>query len=311
MEFTTLGKTGLRASVMGLGCGGHSRLGLSQGKSKEEAVSVVRAALDLQINFIDTAEAYETEEVVGAAVSESSRHGVILSTKLGVGYQERMSTAAEMRTRLEGTLNRLQTDYVDILHLHGLRFEEYEYAVTELVPLLNDLKHEGKIRFIGVTEAFVTDPTHQMLVRAVQDDYWDVMMVGFNILNQSARDRVFPVTRERGIGVLGMFAVRRALSRHEVFLELVQSLLDEGHINKVSASELLAEITHEGVAASLQEAAYRYCRWESGMDVVLSGTGSIEHLRSNTEALNMPPLPKNVLALLNKTFAGIDSVSGN
>jgi hypothetical protein len=68
MQYTTLGKTGLRVSVAGLGCGGNSRLGLGAGKSEAEAITLVRAAIDLGINFIDTAEAYGTEEVLGRAL---------------------------------------------------------------------------------------------------------------------------------------------------------------------------------------------------------------------------------------------------
>jgi aryl-alcohol dehydrogenase-like predicted oxidoreductase len=87
MEFLTLGRTGLRASVMGLGCGGHSRLGLSYGNSESEAEEIVRSALDTGINFIDTAEAYRNETVVGRAIQGISRDQIILSTKAGVGWQ--------------------------------------------------------------------------------------------------------------------------------------------------------------------------------------------------------------------------------
>ncbi len=68
MEYTTLGRTGLRVSVAGLGCGGFSRLGQSAGRSVEESVAVVRQGLDLGINFIDTAAGYHTEPIVGKAL---------------------------------------------------------------------------------------------------------------------------------------------------------------------------------------------------------------------------------------------------
>ena len=66
-----------------------------------------------------------------------------------------------------------------------------------------------------------------------------------------------------------------------------------------------------GVAASLTEAAYRYCRHEPGMDVILSGTGSVAHLEENARALQLPPLPQDALDRVNKLFAGVESVSGN
>ncbi len=311
LEYTTLGRTGLRVSVMGLGCGGHSRLGLSQGHSEAEAEGVVKGALDLGVNFIDTAEGYRNEEVVGRAIKGVTRDQVVISTKVGIGWQDRRSTAQEMRDRVHACLTRLDTDYVDIFHLHGVTQDEYEYGVSELVPVLQDLKAEGKVRSIGITEAFIRDPAHATLRRAVHDDCWDVMMIGFSILNQSARETLLPLTREKGIGTLCMFAVRRALSRPEALRELLQSLIDTGAIHGVEAETALDFVTAAGAAGSLQEAAYRFCRWEPGIDVVLSGTGNLDHLRANAEALSLPPLPDTVAASLREIFAGVDSVSGN
>jgi aryl-alcohol dehydrogenase-like predicted oxidoreductase len=72
MEYTTLGKTGLKVSVAGLGCGGPSRLGMRDNlASRERAIGIVRQAIDLGINFIDTAQSYETEGIVGKAIWES------------------------------------------------------------------------------------------------------------------------------------------------------------------------------------------------------------------------------------------------
>jgi L-galactose dehydrogenase len=68
VEYVTLGRTGLRVSVMGLGCGGPSRIGQRTGRSEAEQVAIVRQALDAGVSFIDTAEAYQTEEVVGRAI---------------------------------------------------------------------------------------------------------------------------------------------------------------------------------------------------------------------------------------------------
>ena len=68
MEYVTLGRTGLRVSVAGLGCGGFSRLGLGRGKSEAEAVALIHRALDLGVNLFDTAAAYGTEAVLGKAL---------------------------------------------------------------------------------------------------------------------------------------------------------------------------------------------------------------------------------------------------
>ena len=80
MQHTTLGRTGMQVSVAGLGCGGHSRLGQSYGASEDESIAVIRRALDLGINLVDTAQVYGTESIVGKAI-RGRRDEVVLSTK--------------------------------------------------------------------------------------------------------------------------------------------------------------------------------------------------------------------------------------
>jgi L-galactose dehydrogenase len=309
MEYVTLGKTGLRTSVLGLGGGGHSRLGQKTGATEDESAAIVGRALELGVNFVDTAEAYGTEAIVGAALAGARRQEVILSTKKSVSDQGRLITAAELARGLEASLARLRTDYVDIYHLHGVRDEQYDYAVAELMPALLDLRAAGKIRFLGITEAFGVDTGHQMLARAVRDD-WDVMMVGFNMLNQSARDRVLAETRRRGIGVLCMFAVRDALSRPDKLRETVGELVQQGLIEQGALDPQNPLGFVEQAAESLPDAAYRFCRAEPGIHVVLSGTGKPAHLEQNVASILSPPLPDNVRARLIELFGQIDTVSG-
>jgi len=294
---------------MGLGCGGHSRLGKATGGSDEDAIRVVREALSLGVNFIDTAEAYGTEEIVGRALKEVPQHEFVLSTKVGVGK----STPAEFRERCLGCLSRLGVEYVDIMHIHGLSVADYPFALESLVPVLSELRSEGRIRFIGVTEVFAHDPSHEMLRLAGLDDVWDVVMAGFNILNQSARLSVLPWTRARNVGVLGMFAVRRALSRPERLQEVIREMAGAGLVDSAEfdLGDPLGFLVSDGVASSLTEAAYRFCLGEPGLDAILSGTGSVEHVRENARSLCLPPLPPEVSERLRCLFANVDSVSGN
>ncbi len=311
MQYTELGRTAMKVSRMGLGCGGHSRLGLGTGHDQEHAASIVREAISLGVNFIDTAESYGTESAVGKGISGVARDQLVLSTKAGIGWQDRNSTRQELRDRVHACLNRLGTDYIDIFHLHGVRVENYAYGRDELVPELQRLKEEGKIRSIGITEAFGPDPKHQMLTPAVKDDCWDVVMVGFNILNQSARERIFPITTQKGIGTLCMFAVRKALSNPEILRKVMSDLAAEGLVKPGSFDPNAPLGFLEEVAGSISEAAYRFCRWEPGLDVILSGTGNLEHLRANAASINAGPLPEEVVERLRTLFARVDTVSGN
>ena len=315
MDFTTLGKTGLRVSVMGLGCGGHSRLGISQGKSEDEAAGLVRAALDLGINYIDTAEGYGTEGIVGKGIAGVKREDVIISTKKSLNKRDgRLTiTAAGLMEGLEASLKRLHTSYIDVYNLHGLLSRDYDYALTELVPVLQRAKEQGKIRHIGVTEAFVEEPDHKMLETGLKDDCWEVVMVGFNLLNQTARTKVFPQTQASQTGVQVMFAVRRALKNFETLNEALAELSSRAEIDRAEfdPEKPLGFLLEDGKAASLTEAAYRFCRYEPGVDVVLVGTGSVEHLKANAEALLKPPLPGADVAKLKQLFANVTDFTGN
>ncbi len=313
MEYTTLGRTGLKVSVAGLGCGGPSRLGRRDNKSEKECITLVRQALDMGVNFLDTAEVYGTEEIVGKAVGAVPRDKIIISTKMKFPLADSSNPAGEVRKSLEQSLRRLRTDYIDVYHAHGVEPGDYAYASTKLLPVLVKMREEGKIRFVGITEAFVEDTTHSMLVQVLDDGYWDVIMVGFSMLNQSARNRVFAKTLEENVGTLVMFAVRRALSRPERLREVWAELAQKGLVDRKACNpeEPLDSLLRDGKASTIVDAAYRFCRFEPGVHVVLSGTGSAEHLKANIESLTKPPLPAPVTARLREIFAKIDCVTGN
>jgi L-galactose dehydrogenase len=313
MKYTTLGRTGLKVSVAGLGCGGASRLGQRDNKPEKESIALVRLALELGVNFLDTAEVYGTEEIVGKAIAAVPRDKVFISTKKKFPLDDPSDPAREVRKSLEQSLRRLRTDYIDIYHVHRVEPPDYEQAYTKVLPVLLKLKQEGKIRFIGIAEAFVEDTTHRMLRRALGDDAWDVIMVGFNLLNQSARDAVLRSAVKQNVGTLVMFAVRSALSQPKRLRELWADLAKKKLV-KPSACDPenpLGFLIGDGKASSSVDAAYRFCRYEPGVHVVLSGTGSADHLRANIESLTKPPLPAPVIARLKKLFARVDCVTGN
>ena len=313
MDTTTLGKTGLRVSVAGLGGGGYSRLGLGAGGDEANAERVVRAAIDLGVNFIDTAETYGTQEVIGRALRGVKREDVVLSTKKCAGRPDDLCTPEDFRQGVENCLRELRTDFIDVFHLHATQIPEYDYVVGEIVPVVQAMRDEGKIGFIGVTEMFNGDSAHAMLSRAVRDDCWDVFMVGLNMLNPSACRDVLPMAAEKGIGALVMFAVRNALSRPDRLREVLGDLVAQGKLDAdtFDRDDPLGFLLTEGGADSIVEAAYRYCRHLPGVSVVLTGTGDVEHLTQNVAAICKPPLPKAVLQRLDDLFGHVDCVSGS
>ncbi len=318
MERTRLGRTGLEVGVAGLGCGGHSRLGQSTGASVTDSVALVRAALDRGIDLIDTAQVYETEEIVGRAIA-GRRDQAVLSTKLQIinpgsdPHGDDYKSPGDFVAGVEDSLRLLDTDRIDILHLHGVMPSQYRHCRENLVPVLQDLRNQGKVRFFGLTERFIADTRHDMLDIALKDDVWDVVMVGFSLINPSARRGVLAAAAERDIGVLNMFAVRRALSRPDALGAVIDSLIADGEIDAgdVDPDDPLGFLTAPGIARTLPEAAYRFCRHEQGIDVVLTGTGKIAHLTENLASINGPPLPPEILARLAGIFGAVDGVSGN
>jgi L-galactose dehydrogenase len=309
MRYTTLGRTGLRVSSVGLGCGGPSRLGQSYGRSSEDSKRLITRALELGITLFDTAEAYGTEAVLGEALRDARAADVVVSTKKSVFDWNRkvFCTRDEMREGLEASLRRLGRERIEIYHLHGLEAAHIDYALTEIGPMLQQARADGKIAHLAVSEAFMGDTTHRMLDELLPKDVFDVVMVGFNLLNPSARAKVLPLTRERNVGTLIMFAVRRALTNPTRLCEVLETLLSSGELapNSIDPRAPL------GFLGDVRDAAYRFCSHEPGADVVLTGTGRIDHLEENVKSLLGPPLLEEQLERLERLFGRVSSVSGH
>jgi aryl-alcohol dehydrogenase-like predicted oxidoreductase len=293
MHHTTLGRTGLRVSVAGLGTGGFSRLGLGTGKDEAHAIGIIRAALDLGVNLFDTAAAYGTEPVLGKALRGVPREQVVICTKAPFGISATGSSPSRAVASLDRSLEELGTDYIDVYQLHGVAPHGYDHAREVIAPALLREKEKGKFRHLGITETAPGDPHHEMVQRACRDGAWEVAMIAFHMMHQNARARVFPLTREHRVGTLLMFAVRNIFSRPERLAATVRELADAGELPRELAEnpDPLRFLVHPGGAASVIDAAYRFVRHEPGVDVVLFGTGEAAHLRSNIASLLKPPLP--------------------
>lgn len=308
MDYRPLGNTGLTVSVAGLGCGGNSRLGLGRGASFDECVSVVHTAIETGVNFLDTAEAYGTEEIVGAAVRSHDRTKLVISTK--AIFRGADETAKSVTAKVEASLKRLSLDYVDVFHFHAVGPEAYAHHRDVLAPALLRLKEQGKVRHVGITETGPRDPEQKMLAMAIEEGPWEVIMLAYSLMNQGARRSVFPVTERRGIGTLLMFVVRNIFSndayRRDVFAKLVeQGALDASIL---ANGDPLGFLVTEGGAKSITDAAYRYARHEQGADVILFGTGNKAHVRANVESILRPALPAPVIERLHATFGHLTGV---
>ncbi|MEL7029604.1 MAG: aldo/keto reductase [Pseudomonadota bacterium] len=325
MDYTQLGRTGIRASVAGLGCGGRSRLGLDFGR--DHAIKVVHRALDLGVTLFDTAAHYGTEEALGAALRGKRRDVVLISKAkppihprpiraLGgarLGGLTPMISGRKLRRSLEGSLRALQTDYLDVFLIHRVFPEDYERVRDEAMPVLQRFQEEGKIRAYGVTESFKDDLDHVALSRVLADGVAPIIMAGFNILHQTARHGILDRAGAAGVGVLGMYAVRQALRNLEALRPALAEMSARGEMasNDVGLDTLLGALDTCAEEIELPDIAYRYARHEPGIDIVLTGTGDLAHLERNVASILSPPLPDPALVEINRLFGRNRRICGD
>lgn len=310
MEFTSLGATGLQVSVAGLGCGGNSRLGQSTGSTVAESISIIHQALDLGVNFFDTAEVYGTEKILGTALHKVPRDSVVISTKCRIPEPRNLHSASQIVASLERSLRNLQTDFVDVFHLHAVQRRDYEYVCDELVPALLREREKGKFSHLGITETPPNDPKHLMLTHAFEDECWEVVMVGFHMMHQNARDSVFARTLKKNIGTLIMFAVRSIFSDSAYLSSTVEKLVADGKLAEKynHSTNPFDFLLKEGGATSIIDAAYRYVRHEPGANVVLFGSGNPAHVETNVKSILKPPLSQMALERIGEDMSHLEDI---
>ncbi len=313
LERRILGRTGIEVTAMGFGAGGFSRAGLAQGV--DHTAAIIAEALDSGINLIDTAEAYLTEPGVALGIERSSarREDVVISTKVLFRTQDGWRSPVEIEAAVQARLEALSTDYLDVVHVHGVRPKDYERVRDEVLPVLERCVGAGSVRSVGITEAFRVDLRHEMLARAIADGAWDVIMVGFNLLNQSAREMVLQPAIDADIGVIDMFAVRQALRDMQVLTKHLRAASADGTLpGDVDVDAELARVASHVAASgsSLPDLAYRFVREQLGISSVLVGTGNPDHLRANIETFTSAPLDPDVLDDLTMMLAGVAALNG-
>ncbi len=310
MKFAVLGKTGLKASRIGMGCGGHSRVGISE--SLDHSVKIIQSAIREGVNLIDTAEQYHTEPAVGQGIKKIERSNIILSTKFSTHKDGRLKTRKEIIQSLDKSLKNLDTDYIDIYHAHGIHPKDYKAICEHVYPVMEDERRKGKIRFIGITELFNRDKDHTMLKQAVVDDIWEVIMVGYNFINYSAEIEILSKTENKGIGVLGMFGIRKALTRWDLFQSALDRMVKEGKLDQELLNEknIIQELKGNPDIISLPDTGYRFCFEEKRIHCVLSGSGNETHVHENIKSIEREPLSKKIISLLKETFNHLETETG-
>ena len=294
MEYRSLGKTGLYVSLASFGTGGPSQFGQHKGLEQRQQTALVRRCLDLGVNLFDTHEGYgESERILGEALRGVPRDSYHLVTKWSYHSGDGARDEAAFAESMERSLDRLETDYVDVMMIHGILASEYESVVERFVPVLERMRDQGKVHFRGFSTRYIADPAQEIVPYALRSDpdLWDVVMLKYGILNQIMAKDAMPLAVENGVGVLNMASVRIKLPIPALLEELIAEWKDKGYLapDSLPAQDPLGWLVHDDVD-SVVSAAYKFAADHPAVSSVITGTSNPEHLESNIAALEEPRL---------------------
>jgi aryl-alcohol dehydrogenase-like predicted oxidoreductase len=319
MELRNLGKTGLRVSTLGFGCGNVGGL-IIRGTPAERERAVARA-MELGVNYFDTAPSYgdgESERNLGQ-VLKALKARVQVGTKFRLDPPDLRDIPGAVARSLDASLKRLGMERVDLFQLHN-RIEPARGAgalslgdvLSEVVPAVEKLRQQGKVGFCGVTALGETRALHQ----AIDAGTIDTAQVCYNLLNPSAGAAVpagFPAqdfgrlldrARKRRVGVivirvLAAGALSGVETRHPVAVPSVDPISTApDYRTDVARAQRLGVLVREGYVENLIEASIRLAVGSDAVSTVLVGYSSLEHLEAAAAAVNRGPLPPAALERL-------------
>ncbi len=209
MEERQLGTSGLEVGAIGLGLMGMSQsYGTAEERDERESIATIHRALELGVNFLDTAEVYgpfSNEELLGRALRDR-RDRAIVATKFGFRIENGVmagldSRPAHIRATVEGSLGRLGTDHIDLLYQHRV---DPAVPIEDVVGTMAELVREGKVRFLGLSEAgeHTIRRAHRVHpISALQSEY--------SLWERNLEPRIIPLLRELGIGLVAFSPLGR------------------------------------------------------------------------------------------------------
>ena len=289
-----IGKTDLVVNPIGLGTnavGGHN---LYQNLDEEAGKELVRTALDHGINFLDTAFIYgpeRSEELIGEVLKErGNRSEAIVATKGAhkfVGQDEVFDNSpAFLKKEVERSLKRLQTDYIDLYYIH---FPDEDTPKDEAVGALKQLKDEGKIRAIGVSNFSI-----EQLKEANKDGYVDVYQGEYNLLQREAEKELLPYTKEHNISFIPYFPLASGLlagkyNKEMMFNDLraelpyFQKEVFGQHLEKVEQVRKIADTKNAEVA----HVVLAWYLTRDSIDVLIPGAKRADQVLNNLKTLEV------------------------
>jgi len=325
METRSLGRTGLTVSALGFGCGAVGGL-MVRGTPADQERAVARA-IELGINYFDTAAMYgngESERNLGRVI-KSLKPDIYVGTKVRIPATDRSRIAAAASQSLEASLQRLQLDRVDLFQLHNhITHTGHDSDLTpeivlgEVVPAFDRLREQGKTRFYGITAVGDTPALH----RVVDARAFDTAQVSYNTLNPTAGatmpagypahdlDNLLTRTRTASMGVIAIRVLAAgALSGIETRDPLGAPSVEpigsgSSYRIDVQRAQRLEPLVREGIAGSLIELAVRFVISNEAVSTTLVGYSNLEQLEYAAAAVNKGALPRDALGRIAAVQAG-------
>jgi aryl-alcohol dehydrogenase-like predicted oxidoreductase len=204
LEQRKLGSEGLTVSALGLGCMGMSQsYGSVEERDEGESIATIHRALELGVNFFDTAEVYgpfTNEELVGRAL-QGRRHEAVIATKFGWKIDQNQQRGLELDSRpehileaVDGSLRRLRTDYIDLLYQHRV---DPAVPIEDVVGTMADLVSRGKVRYVGLSEAGEATIRRAHAVHPIS-----ALQSEYSLWERNLEPEIIPALRELGIGLV-------------------------------------------------------------------------------------------------------------
>ncbi|HEU0166540.1 MAG TPA: aldo/keto reductase, partial [Chloroflexota bacterium] len=184
---------------------------------------------------------------------------------------------------------------------------QYQETVDKHLPELQQCQRDGLTRFLGVTELYERDSSHDMIRRLLADGLFDVFMIGHNMLTPTALPELFPEAQRKNIGVVVMCAVRTVISTPDMLRDHIREWKAEGALPKDAVpDDKPLDWVLGGEAKTITDAAYKFAAESPAVGSVLTGTASEEHLLENIRAILGAPLPREVSKRLEDTFTPVN-----
>jgi len=291
-----LGKTGLRASVVGVGTW---QFGGEWGKSftQREVDTILGRAQELGINLVDTAGCYGdhlSESLVGQALRGQRGHWIV-ATKFGhrfTGHMERddLFEPDEVRRQLEDSLRALQTDVIDLYQFHSGKDAVFDN--DELWTMLHKQAEAGKVRFLGSSISSGIAPQHQ--ARRAADVGVSVLQVVYNRLERQPEDLVFPHSMAGDLGVLarvplasGFLTGKYRPGTRFTAGDDWRATMDPERVERELQQVQAIQRTEVASGVGLAQWALAWCLQHSAVTSVIPGCKTVEHLESNAAAASL------------------------